>query len=162
MSERTCSIEGCERPARSRGWCNLHYLRWAKNGDPLITRQPRRGGARPVCTVNGCDRPLWVTGMCQMHYTRNARHGDPTTTLHPGRKVRADGYIQLYRPEHPIAMGGGYVFEHRMVAYDAGILHDLTDHVHHRNGDKADNRPENLEAMSNAEHQRLHQHHPAS
>lgn len=29
-----CTVEGCERPARSRGWCNMHFQRWVRTGDP--------------------------------------------------------------------------------------------------------------------------------
>jgi hypothetical protein len=32
---RTCSIEGCNKRARRRGWCNAHYHRWSSHGDPL-------------------------------------------------------------------------------------------------------------------------------
>lgn len=35
MAERTCTIEGCDRPHRARGWCNAHYWQWSKRGDPL-------------------------------------------------------------------------------------------------------------------------------
>ena len=32
---RTCSIDGCERPSRARGWCVAHWDRWHHHGDPL-------------------------------------------------------------------------------------------------------------------------------
>lgn len=32
---RFCSIEGCEGPAFGHGWCQKHYARWRRNGDPL-------------------------------------------------------------------------------------------------------------------------------
>lgn len=35
MNEATCSVEGCEADAFSRGWCPKHYQRWKKHGDPL-------------------------------------------------------------------------------------------------------------------------------
>lgn len=35
MMERTCSIEGCEKPHIARGWCHKHYKRWQAHGDPL-------------------------------------------------------------------------------------------------------------------------------
>lgn len=34
MTARLCSIEGCDQPARARGWCNCHYQRWQRLGDP--------------------------------------------------------------------------------------------------------------------------------
>lgn len=34
MSDRTCSIEGCSGKHRGRGWCQTHYMRWRKYGDP--------------------------------------------------------------------------------------------------------------------------------
>lgn len=68
------------------------------------------------------------------------------------RQISVYGYVQLFRPEHPTAQKNGYVMEHRMIAYDAGLLTDLSMEVHHRNGDKTDNRIENLEVLTKAEH----------
>lgn len=33
--QRTCSVEGCEKPHLARGWCGMHWARWRKWGDPL-------------------------------------------------------------------------------------------------------------------------------
>ena len=31
-----CSVEGCQKPSFGRkGWCNAHYKRWYRHGDPL-------------------------------------------------------------------------------------------------------------------------------
>lgn len=40
---RTCAIDKCTRPVAARGWCNTHYRRWYRNGDPLALteRHPR-------------------------------------------------------------------------------------------------------------------------
>lgn len=73
-----------------------------------------------------------------------------------GRRVRPDGYIDLWEPDHPLARRDGYVFEHRKVAWQHGILTDPDDHVHHRNGDKQDNRPSNLEALDLVSHAHAH------
>lgn len=35
-----CSIDGCERIARSRGWCHKHYCRWNRNGTMENQRPP--------------------------------------------------------------------------------------------------------------------------
>lgn len=40
MTERVCSIEGCNRTGKlTRGWCGRHYYYWQKHGDPLALDQ---------------------------------------------------------------------------------------------------------------------------
>lgn len=38
---RGCSVEGCEARHRAHGFCNVHYQRWLKKGDPLAKVQLR-------------------------------------------------------------------------------------------------------------------------
>lgn len=33
MADRTCTVDGCERPVTARGWCAAHYSRIRKHGD---------------------------------------------------------------------------------------------------------------------------------
>lgn len=34
MQQRICSVDGCPRPHKAHGWCDTHYRRWLKRGDP--------------------------------------------------------------------------------------------------------------------------------
>lgn len=62
-------------------------------------------------------------------------------------------------PEHPKSTKNGYVLEHRIIVENKiGRLLTSKEIVHHVNGLKKDNRPENLEVLSsNSEHGKLHQ-----
>ena len=69
--------------------------------------------------------------------------------------VNKDGYIELHTPGHPNAKKyTAYILEHRLVMEKAlGRFLDKREVVHHRNGDKQDNRIDNLELFSsNGEH----------
>jgi hypothetical protein len=72
------------------------------------------------------------------------------------RRQRPDGYIDVWDPGHPLARKDGYVFEHRRMAWDAGLLTDPALEVHHRNEVRHDNRLVNFEVLGGAEHARLH------
>lgn len=77
-----------------------------------------------------------------------------------GKKVvDVSGYILVYCPEHPNASKGArkYILEHRLVMSNLMKRPLLaTEQVHHINGNKADNRIENLELISARGHSKHH------
>ena len=70
MPKRICSVEGCEKPATSRGWCKAHHQRVLRYGDPRADKPLRPSpGTQTGCVVAGCDRPHKSLGLCALHYT---------------------------------------------------------------------------------------------
>jgi len=50
-SVEVCAFADCTTHVKARGWCNLHYGRWRRNGDPAIrstSGQRRDRPRRPV------------------------------------------------------------------------------------------------------------------
>jgi hypothetical protein len=71
---KICSIEGCTRVVKARGWCQAHYLSWNRYGDPLAAK-PRP--TVKVCTVADCDSAVYGRGYCRRHYDSFKTYGDP-------------------------------------------------------------------------------------
>lgn len=68
-----------------------------------------------------------------------------------------DGYLQIYLPDHPMAVADGYVSLHRLIiAGHLGRMLLKSEHVHHKDGDKLNNDIENLEIISLSEHVQQH------
>ena len=124
-----CSRPGCDRKASRRGLCQTCY------------DQERLRGRE--CALVGCERQQKARGWCALHYNRWLMYGDPgepeprreygagRVDVHGYRWVSVDGKA---RREHHVVME--QMLGRRLRPFET---------VHHRNGLRADNRPENLE-----------------
>jgi hypothetical protein len=151
---RPCAVDGCGRQAVTRGWCHGHYLRWRRTGR-LDPDRPLVRARHSTCSVPGCVQRMHGREFCRTHLRRLTVLGDPAPDL-PVRTPADDGWLTHgYRgvvvPEDLRHLTGGnaHTLEHRLVmAVLLGRALVDGESVHHRNGDRLDNRPENLELWS--------------
>jgi len=121
-----CSIEGCDRPVRARGWCGAHYVKWQRHGDPLwqAARSEEARFWAQVRVSSGCW--LWIGPL------RN-------------------GYADFHRghsPHYQTVFGHRYVYELMRGPIPAGRQ------LHHVCRNRSCVNPAHLEVLTPDEHRR--------
>lgn len=138
-----CTTKGCTKAIsnKKRGLCKRCYQYW------LMTEAPHR----ERCPAEGCELPQYLKGHCHIHARRlerggttdgigRGRPGQPRGIRNlEGRYVNAQGYVK-------IRTDTGWVLEHRHVMETTlGRALLAGENVHHKDGNKENNSPENLE-----------------
>lgn len=80
-----CTIEGCTSPVRvkSKGWCNKHYRRWVRTGDPL--------------------KVAWERGNPEANFWAKVRRGSTDECWPWTGAISVDGYGVFVAPGYRMA-----------------------------------------------------------
>lgn len=187
--EIKCTLTDCDNPHKGLGFCDKHYQRFKKYGDPnkyteylpsvilkcdKCDKEFKRRRSALSKNGNYCSkecfytkRPSFVCIWCgnefrgrmggKKSHRRNIYCSHKCQHAHTreraiGNKSRDQaGYVLIHQPYHPAANCQGRVMEHRLVMESIigrSLFRDET--VHHINGIRDDNRPENLELWSSS------------
>lgn len=115
-----CKIEGCDKPAYKRDWCQSHYKRWWRHGDPLAggtqIGEPERYLREIVLAHEGEGCLTWPFsrnyrgyGIVRLHERRFRRvhrivceqvNGPAPTPEHEAAHSCGNGHLGCVHPAH--------------------------------------------------------------
>jgi hypothetical protein len=143
--KKKCSVAGCNDFVKAKGLCRTHYK---------VFRKKHNLGKH--CEIEGCNRLSDTEGLCPKHFYHKRRHGDPLHCskkfVFGDKKINHGGYTLIKIDEKDSFYKNDlWVMEHRyLMSKHIGRLLFEHENVHHKNGNKQDNRIENLELWSSS------------
>lgn len=140
MALQQCTVPGCDRAYRARGFCATHYARWQHHGTHVLPAKT----TYTTCTIDGCQRRprSRVSPYCETHYYRIRRTGSAADPHRISGRCAAAGCIS------DAAHGDGYCRLHYLRLKNRGdVGFEFTE----------DNHPgwTGNEATNHAVHQRI-------
>jgi hypothetical protein len=149
-----CSFPECGRPRHSSdGLCAGHTTQKLRGKPltPLRSYKPRGGQCEAEWQGERCPRDIANDGLCAGHYARRARGVADWTSPIREKSPHGEGYVtdDGYR----IVYVDGVKYREHIYVKEQEIGRKLLkpETVHHKNGQRADNRPSNLELWSSAQ-----------
>ena len=132
----TCSVDGCESPAKTRGWCKSHYYRWLDKGSPTPYEPVKSLPGEEWRVLPGYDDRYSVSSLGRIRRDRPA----PSKLLKP-RWNAVRRYAALHMP-------GGDRYLHVLVAEAFLGPCPKGREVNHRDGNRLNNAVTNLEYIT--------------
>jgi len=122
MAERgICAVDGCDKTTTAIRWCNKHYQRWLRHGDPLHGRDRKTASGEALAWLKahvnyvGDDCLIWpfarfpagrakiaIGGKTKYAYRVMCEwvHGEPPTPQHEAAHSCARGHEACVHPQH--------------------------------------------------------------
>lgn len=107
-----CSIEGCPRDAKKRGWCETHYACWRTTGNPLPQKRPHYGEKRRTTTQGYVEifepaHPLAFKDGYVLEHRKMAwdadMFDDPSLQVHHKDEVKTNNVLANFEVKTPSA-----------------------------------------------------------